>query len=60
MSKPLVGFLAVGFLFLAGVFEFIGGQPKLGIFLMILSLVSLGLRIYFNKKLKENNRDTRK
>jgi len=60
MSKPWVGFLAVGFLFLAGVFEFIGGQPKLGVFLMVLSFVSLGLRIYFNKKLKESNNKERK
>jgi len=57
MAKPWVGYLAVGFLFLSGVLEFIGGHPNLGIFLMALSLVSLGLRIYFNKKLSDQKKD---
>ena len=58
MNKPWVGYLAVGLLFLSGIFELIGGFPKLGIFLLVLSLVSLFLRIYINKKLgggKNNN-----
>lgn len=56
MSKPWIGYLAVGFLFLAGIFEFAGGYPKLGIFLMVLSIISLILRIYFNKKMKDDRR----
>ena len=56
MSKPWIGYLAVGFLFLSGVLEWIGGYPKLGIFLMILSVVSLILRIYFNKRIKKDQR----
>jgi|GEM_PF-2444537 len=58
MSKPWVGFLAVGLLFLSGIFEWLGGYPKLGVLLMVLSIVSLILRIYFNKKLRGNgNKD---
>jgi len=55
MNKAWVGYLAVGFLFLSGVFEFMGGYPKLGVFLMILSLISLFLRIYLNRKIKRDN-----
>jgi hypothetical protein len=45
----------VGFLTLAGVFEWAGGYPRLGIFLIVLSFVSLGIRIYINKKLGDRN-----
>jgi hypothetical protein len=55
MSKPWIGYIAVGFLFLSGILEFVGGFPKLGVFLMVLSIISLILRIYFNKKLRERN-----
>jgi hypothetical protein len=58
MSKPWVGFLAAGLLFLSGVLEYAGGHPKLGIFLMILSFVSLGLRIYINKKAVDRNKNS--
>jgi hypothetical protein len=51
MNKAWVGYIAVGFLFLSGVFEWLGGYPKLGIFLMVLSVVSFAIRIYLNKKL---------
>jgi hypothetical protein len=51
MNKSWVGYLAVVFLCLAGVFEWIGGYKNLGIFLIALSVVSLFIRIYINKKL---------
>lgn len=51
MNKPWLGYLAAGLLFVSGILEWIGGQMKLGIFLMVLSLVSFWLRIYFIKKL---------
>jgi hypothetical protein len=54
MSKAWVGYLAVGFLFLSGIFELAGGFPKLGLFLMLISIVSLFLRLYLNKKIKED------
>lgn len=57
MNKAWVGYLAVGFLFLSGVLEFFGGFPKLGVFLIALSLVSLFLRIYLNKKLRERDKN---
>lgn len=57
MGKPWVGYIATAFLFLAGIFEWAGGYPKLGIFLMVLSIISLFLRIYLNKKLGGNNND---
>lgn len=50
MNKPWVGYLAVAFLLLAGVFEWLGGHPKLGIFLIVLSIVSFILRIYINQQ----------
>lgn len=53
MAKPWIGYLAVAFLFLAGVLEFIGGHPRLGILLVVLSFISLGLRIYFNRKIRD-------
>lgn len=56
MSKPWVGYIAVSFLFLAGILECIGGSYKLGIFFMVLSMISMGLRIYFGKKLKDEQR----
>lgn len=59
MNKAWVGYLAVGFLFLSGIFEWLGGYPKLGVFLMILSVASLILRIYLNKKLKGKDDDNR-
>jgi len=58
MSKAWVGYLAVGFLFLSGIFEWAGGYPKLGVFLMVLSFVSLGLRMYLNKKIKDENKNS--
>jgi len=57
MNKAWVGYLAVGFLFLSGVFEALGGYPKLGIFLMVLSIVSLILRVYLNKKLRGKDKN---
>ena len=51
MSKPWVGFLAAALLFLGGIFEWLGGSPKLGIFLMVMSLVSFFIRTYFIKKI---------
>lgn len=60
MSKPWVGFLAVGLLFLAGVLQLAGGYPKLGIFLMVFSLISLGLRIYLNKQIKNDGHHNNK
>ena len=57
MSKPSIRYMATGFLLLAGVFEYAGGYPKLGIFLIVLSIVSLILRVYINKKLGGKNKD---
>ncbi len=51
MGKAWVGYLAVGFLFVSGIFEWAGGYPNLGLFLMILSIVSLFIRMYINKKM---------
>jgi hypothetical protein len=51
MSKPWVGFLAAVLLFLGGLFELIGENPKLGIFLMVMSVVSFFLRLYFIRKI---------
>jgi uncharacterized membrane protein len=53
MSKPWIGYVAVSFLFIAGVLEWIDGHKWLGVLFMVLSIISFCLRIYFNKKLKE-------
>lgn len=58
MNKAWVGYVAVGFLFLSGIFEWAGGYPKLGVFLMVLSVLSLGLRMYLNKKIKDENKNS--
>lgn len=58
MSKAWVGYVAVGFLFLSGIFEWLGGYPKLGLFLMVLSIVSLVLRMYLNKKIKKQDKES--
>ena len=51
MKKPWIGYVAAGLLFVSGILEWIGGYKKLGIFLMVLSLISFWLRVYFIKKL---------
>lgn len=58
MSKAWVGYVAVGFLFLSGIFEWAGGYPNLGLFLMVLSVVSLVLRMYLNKKIKNQDKES--
>jgi len=54
MSKPWVGFLAASLMFIAGILEVIGGETALGIFLMVMSLISFFVRAYFVKKLKKD------
>jgi hypothetical protein len=58
MSKPWLGFLAAGLLFLAGLLEFAAQQPILGTFLVIMSFISFGVRIYINKKIRERNKNS--
>lgn len=53
MNKPWLGYLAVVFIFLAGIFEWLGGFPKLGMLLIAVSIASLCLRIYLNRKQNE-------
>jgi len=57
MKKPWIGFIASGFLFLAAIFEWVGGYPGLGIFLMVLSIASFFLRMYMIKKMSGNDKD---
>lgn len=57
MSKPWVGYIAVALLFLSGIFEWLGGYPKLGIFIMVMSIVSFFIRIYFIKKIDDTGKD---
>lgn len=55
MSKPWVGFLAASLMLIAGILELIAGETVLGIFLMIMSIISFFVRAYFVKKLKDKN-----
>jgi hypothetical protein len=57
MSKPWIGFLASAFLCLAGIFEWLGGSPGLGVFLIVLSVLSFILRLYFIKKMRGKDKD---
>lgn len=55
MSKPWVGYVAVLLMFIAGIFEWLGGYPGIGILLIVLSVISLFIRIYINKRQGGNN-----
>jgi len=54
MNKPWIGWVAAGLMLLGGVFELIGGNTFLGVFLMVMGIVSFILRTYFIKKLKDD------
>jgi hypothetical protein len=55
MSKPWVGYLSAAFLLLAGVFQIAGGNPKIGAFFIVLSVVSVILRLYMQRKKKDDD-----
>lgn len=57
MNKPWIGYLASGLLLVSGILEWMGGYPKLGIFLIALSVASFWLRMYFIKKLRGGKDD---
>jgi hypothetical protein len=57
MGKAWVGYLSAVFLLLAGIFQFAGGNPKIGIFFMVLSVINVCMRIYFNKKAGGENKN---
>ena len=52
MNKPWIGYVASGLILVAGVLELFAGKIALGVFLMVMAVISLLLRIYFLKKLK--------
>ncbi|NBQ46925.1 MAG: hypothetical protein EBU33_00500 [Sphingobacteriia bacterium] len=52
MSKPWVGILAASLMFIAGILEVIGRETALGIFLMLMSVISFFVRAHFIKKLR--------
>jgi hypothetical protein len=52
MNKPWIGYVASGLILVAGVLELLAGKITLGVFLMVMAVISLLLRIYFLKKLK--------
>lgn len=54
MNRAWLSYLAVFFLLLAGIFQYAGGNPKTGIFFIVLSVVNLGIRIFLNKSSGNN------
>jgi hypothetical protein len=50
MTKPWIGYLAVACIFIAGVIEWLEGYVKLGILLILVSIVSLCFRLYLSRK----------
>jgi len=57
MSKPWLGYLSAFLLLLGGIFEIAGGSPKIGAFLIILSVASVIVKIYFQKKIKRHGHE---
>jgi hypothetical protein len=57
MSKPWLGYLSAFFLLLAGVFQYAGGNPKTGIFFIVLSVVNLIIRLYIQKNAGDNSKN---
>jgi len=57
MAKPWVGLVAAALMMLGGILEIIGGQTGIGVFLIVMSVVSFILRSRFIKKLKEGDQD---
>ncbi len=54
MKNAWLGYVASGFLAVAGVLEIIGGNLGLGILFIALSVVSLIIRLRLNRKLKNS------
>jgi hypothetical protein len=55
MKKNWLGYVASGLIFLSGILEWAGGYMKLGIFLIVISIVSFFIRIYMIKKINGKN-----
>ena len=51
---PTTGVILLILMFIAGILEVLGGETVLGIFLMVMSLISFFVRAYFVKKLKKD------
>lgn len=60
MSKPWVGILAASLMFIAGILEVIGRETALGIFLMLMSVISFFVRAHFIKKLRGSSKNQTK
>lgn len=57
MAKPWVGIVAAALMMIGGILEIIGGKTGIGVFLIIMSVVSFILRTRFIKKLKDGDQD---
>lgn len=57
MAEPWVGIVAAALMMIGGILEIIGGKTGIGVFLIIMSVVSFILRTRFIKKLKDGDQD---
>ena len=50
MKKPWLGYLSAFLLLLAGILQYAGGNPKIGILFMVLSVVSVFLQVGISRR----------
>jgi hypothetical protein len=54
MNKPWLGYLSSVLLLFAGIFMIAGNKTAIGCFFIGLSVLSLAVKIYMNKKSRED------
>jgi membrane protein implicated in regulation of membrane protease activity len=55
MTKPWMGYVAGALMLIGGILEIIGGELWIGVFLIVMSVVSFILRRRFIKKLQDGD-----
>jgi hypothetical protein len=55
MSKPWLGYLSAFLLLLAGILQIAGGSPKTGALFIVISAISVILKLYIQKKSRSDN-----
>lgn len=55
MKKSWMGYLSATLLLLAGILYTAGGSPKIGAFFILVSIASLIVKIYIQKKQNEQD-----
>jgi hypothetical protein len=50
MKRAVIGYISAGLLLIAGVLQMIGGNPKIGVLFIVLSIVSVFLQVGMSKR----------